>query len=362
MAVVSVIGATGFTGRRIVTKLAARGHTVVAIGRDAERLAAACEGLVGVIERRVDLTEPGALPRALVGTSVAVAAVGPFTRYGSLMVAAALDAGVDLVDIAGEQSAVRAMIADYETAAVDAGVRLVPSAGFEFWLGDVLADLVAPIGDVDQIQVAYAVDASSGRGPTASRGTRRTVIDVVGREFIALANGRLVTQSIAETRRIAWFPRPVGPRHTIGIGGTECLSLPRRHPHLQTVETALAVPGWKAELLQACVPLVRRRRVRSALECWVDTRAREADDDRVAGARWSVVAEGRGRRSRARAWATGRDPYGCTADLVADVVERLEVGGGSPGVCSPAEVADPASMLDQLAGADRLRWGIVGDR
>lgn len=61
---IAVVGATGMTGRRVIAALRARGHTIVATGRDAAKLAA----LGDDIEWRIgDFDRPETLPKALAG-------------------------------------------------------------------------------------------------------------------------------------------------------------------------------------------------------------------------------------------------------------------------------------------------------
>lgn len=61
---VAVVGATGMTGRRVIAALRARGHGIVATGRNAAKLAA----LGDDIEWRIgDFDRPETLPKALAG-------------------------------------------------------------------------------------------------------------------------------------------------------------------------------------------------------------------------------------------------------------------------------------------------------
>ncbi len=64
---VALVGATGMTGRRALAALLARGHSVVAVGRNPERLAS----LDPRAERRIgDFDRPQTLPAALAGVDV----------------------------------------------------------------------------------------------------------------------------------------------------------------------------------------------------------------------------------------------------------------------------------------------------
>ncbi|MCA3247183.1 MAG: NAD(P)H-binding protein [Azospirillum sp.] len=88
---VAVVGATGMTGRRVVGALVARGHAVVATGRDPAKLAALGDG----IEWRIgDFDRPETLPKALAGAdAVAYVAHAKHTK----LVLDAMEPGVRLV-------------------------------------------------------------------------------------------------------------------------------------------------------------------------------------------------------------------------------------------------------------------------
>ncbi|MFN8757635.1 MAG: SDR family oxidoreductase [Tagaea sp.] len=88
---VAVVGATGMTGRRVVGALVARGHAVVATGRDPAKLAALGDG----IEWRIgDFDRPETLPKALAGAdAVAYVAHAKHTK----LVLDAMAPGVRLV-------------------------------------------------------------------------------------------------------------------------------------------------------------------------------------------------------------------------------------------------------------------------
>jgi putative NADH-flavin reductase len=70
---IAVVGATGATGRRVVTRALARGHFVTALARHPERLSSA-ERLSFV---QGDVLSPGGLTGALDGTEAVISCIGP---------------------------------------------------------------------------------------------------------------------------------------------------------------------------------------------------------------------------------------------------------------------------------------------
>lgn len=70
---VAVIGATGFVGKNLVNELANRGHEVLAIARNADKVAE--QSQVNAVS--VDVNDQEALAKALAGTDVVVSAFNP---------------------------------------------------------------------------------------------------------------------------------------------------------------------------------------------------------------------------------------------------------------------------------------------
>ena len=68
---IAVIGASGQAGSRIVAELARRGHTVTAIARNPEKIAAHA----GVTARQGDAFDPAAIAKLLAGHDVAISSI-----------------------------------------------------------------------------------------------------------------------------------------------------------------------------------------------------------------------------------------------------------------------------------------------
>ncbi len=358
MARVAVVGATGFTGRLVVGEAVRRGHDVVVVGRDPDRLAALrAEHPESSLEAHTaDVEDGGGLRRALEGVEVAISAVGPFSRLGPPVVDAAVEVGVDLVDVSGEQGHLRTVM-DADVRFSRAGVRVVSAAGFDWMPGDLLAGLA---GDATvepaEVHVTYHVGGRPNRGLT-SAGTRRSIAAMLGEPCLARVDGVLVAELPAEQRRLAWFPRPVGPRHAVGIPGGEPLLVPRHLPSARTVRTYLAMPSWRAELLQAFAGATRGEVVRRVGAWWLERPRPDPDEQRRASTRWAVVAEAESSLGVARGWAHGHDVYALSATTAVLAAER--VGRADPGFRAPAELGHAGEMLDELARRSDLRWALV---
>lgn len=365
MAIYGVLGGTGFTGRLVLSALADAGLVARLGARRPERLAPP-PGLEVESTRTVDVRDDASLAGFLDGVDVLLTTVGPFDELGRGVVAAAVDAGVPYVDSTGEQPFLRWISRTWDEEARRVGVPLVPAAGFDFVPGDLLTARAATHHDAPrEVHVAYALPRTSDLLLGWSRGTRRTMTSVLAEPMQAVVGGRLVDERAGEARRLAWFPRPAGPRHAAAIPGGEPYSVPRHVPEVDTVRTYLAVPSVAAELLQAAGALARRPAVQRRLAAWLE-RPGDPGERRRASTRWACVAEVAGEPTAAgglppvsRAWAYGTDLYGFTAAAMVAIAERLVEGGLPGGVLSPAQTGDPGALLDVLASRTGLRWSVT---
>lgn len=329
---IGLLGATGYTGRLAAAELAARGMAARLGARDPQRLAGvpAADGAERVT---VDTSHPADLRAFLDGLDVLITTVGPFTRLGHPVVAAAVEAGVGYVDSTGEPAFIGEVYERY----ADAPVPVVPACGFDYVPGDcAIAVAEADLGQrPDRVRATYGVT-----GMRPSRGTARSAVEA------AAALGR------------AARPRPTtvqtadGSRSAVVIPWGESVMLPHRLPGVPVEATALVprpvavVAGVAAPLaptlLRAGAPLLRR--LADRLPDGPSTERRGAAASRVIGeARLGDVVR--------RVEVDVRDIYLFTAVALVEAATRL---GGS-GAMTPAQAFGGETMLDALTGP-LLTW------
>lgn len=359
----AVLGATGTIGRRVAGLLGDAGHELVLVGRDAAALHELVRGSdplrSGQVEVRTLDAEGsvGALRAALVGVDVAVSALPSSGGVATRALEVAVAEAVHLVDTVDVQRHLVRGYDDLDATAQGSGTVVVPGVGWRTACGDLLAAVAAArVRSPRAVHVAAVVPERGGLLGSASPGMRRGLADTLGRPSIAVERGDRVLELPGEQRRLAWFPRPFGPRHAAGVPGLEPLSVPRHLPEVRTVRSYVALSSLQAELLQAGANLARwepaRRRMARRLE-------RGADRTRARGpARWAVVAEVEGEDGLARAWANGHDLEHATALLVRAVVTSVLAGAARPGVVPPALAGDPRDLLDRLAAVSSIRWSV----
>ena len=134
-----VYGATGFTGRLVCEFLNSQygvgGDIKWAMaGRSQEKLTQVRDEMgipVDVPLVVADASSPQSINAMVERAQVVLTTVGPYQLYGSDVVRACAEAGIDYVDLCGEPAWMHEMIAAHGDAAKASGARIVFSCGFD---------------------------------------------------------------------------------------------------------------------------------------------------------------------------------------------------------------------------------------
>jgi short subunit dehydrogenase-like uncharacterized protein len=132
-----LLGATGFTGRLVAGYLAGAAERErrpirwAIAGRNRDKLAAIAQELGGVPIVVADALDPAACAELARRTKVVCTTVGPYSKYGSVVVAACAEAGTHYCDLTGEVHWMRATIDAHHARAVQTGARVVHTCGFD---------------------------------------------------------------------------------------------------------------------------------------------------------------------------------------------------------------------------------------
>jgi short subunit dehydrogenase-like uncharacterized protein len=217
-----VWGATGVAGRLVaeyLTEQYAPDSLSLALGgRDVDRLGSVEADLTRHSDEWDeiptvigDATEPESLREIARDTRVICTTVGPYTKYGSPLVGACVEAGTDYCDLTGEVNWIREMIDRYHDEAVDAGARIVHSCGFDSVPADMGTALVQSFAaeefdaHCDLVRI-YVEDASG----TVSGGTLASVAEM----FEAVSTDPVARQTVRNPYSLA----PPGERHGVDDG------------------------------------------------------------------------------------------------------------------------------------------------
>ena len=339
-----VIGATGYTGGLVARALTHGRDSVVLAARDPDRLAEAAAGAGNPPTQPVDVTDPGSLRSLIREGDAVINTAGPFTELGDPVVAACVDIGAHYLDTTGEQPFMKATYERYHDAARRAGVSVVNAMAFEYALGDCAVALAADgLGPLRSLDVVYAWG-----GTASSRGTRRTVLRMLGRGAHQRHDG-------------AYHRRPAGTGsrrvtlasgrtlHAVQFGAGEVVTAPRylevrdARGWVVVGKTAARIAPVVAPALPYVMPLLRP--VLQPLATWKPDPTpaeREASDFTI---RVELeAADG----AKAALEVQGSDPYGLTADAAIHGARRVLEPDAPRGVLAPSQLVEPRAFLDAM--------------
>jgi hypothetical protein len=321
---VAVYGATGHTGQFVVRDAQRRGLSVVAVGRNAVRLA---EMFPSVAARRVAvLDDPASLSQAFGGCAVVINCAGPFLDTAAPVAQAAVRAGCHYLDVTAEQASAQATFADLDAAARAANRVVIPAAGFYGGLADLLASAQAVVGHIDEITIAIALDRWWPTVGTRKTGERNTIPRVVVRD------GRLAPLATSGSVSDWSFSPPLGHQRMLALPFSEVITL-SHHLKVGTIHSLLN-----------CSALDDIRDRTTPPPSPVDDTGRSAQRFEMAV---QLVQHGVTRTAS----ACGQDIYAVTAPIVIEAAARLLVPSYRRcGALALADAVDPIDILRALGG------------
>jgi short subunit dehydrogenase-like uncharacterized protein len=245
---IAVYGATGYTGRLVVSELAEAGADLVISGRNPEKLDALRADLrleAPAVAARIN--DPASLRSLLSDCAAVINCAGPFVLRGEPVLRAAVETSTHYLDTSGEQPWIRLAFERYGPGAADAGVAVIPAMGFDYAPGDVIAALTAEgMGEVDEVTIAYGwFDFQP------SSGTMTSTLEILSGEAV-------------EWRKLQWlpaerplgaasfdFPEPIGRQRMLRYPAGEQITVPRHVPTRRVRSCSPPPPsrparGWPA--------------------------------------------------------------------------------------------------------------------
>jgi short subunit dehydrogenase-like uncharacterized protein len=306
-----LFGATGYTGRLVADALVQRGAKPLLAARNEAAVAKMAAELGGLEYAVADVEKPATLRELVDGETVLVSTVGPFLRWGSTAVEAAIDAGATYLDSTGEPPFIREVFERRDGAARATGAGLVTAFGYDFVPGNLVGALALErAGDrAAKVRIGYFITGGGSLRDAMSGGTAASVAGVMMAPAFAFRDGRMVTERSA--KRVGSFDVRGKGLTGISIGCSEHLSLPRVYPSIREVDVYLGWFGPASRAMQAMAMLGEIPGVRSG-------------SDKLAGRFVKGSTGGPGPESRAK---SGSLAVAEAFDANGNLLERIELRG-----------------------------------
>ncbi len=237
-----LFGATGYTGRLTAGELAARRAPLRLAGRSLEALEELAEELGGDAEvATADVSDPDSVRELLGDGDVMVTTVGPFSRWGTPAIEAAIDAGVPYMDSTGEPPFIRRVFERWGPAAEASGAPLLTALGYDWVPGNLAGALALREAGADarRVEIGYFITGDGGSAGGMSGGTMASLSEALLEPGFAFREGEIVTERGG--KRVRGFEVRGRSRQAVSIGSSEHFTLPALSAGLEEVDSYL---GW----------------------------------------------------------------------------------------------------------------------
>jgi short subunit dehydrogenase-like uncharacterized protein len=359
---IAVYGATGFTGRLVVSELAKAGVKFIVSGRNPDKLEALRSELeLDAPTKPASIDDPKALRDLLDECAVVIDCAGPFVRYGEPVLAAAIQTGTHYLDTTGEQPYIRMAFERYGPGAARAGVAVIPAMGFDYAPGDMIGSLTARgLSELDSISFSYC-----WRGFTPSQGTARTTLEILSDPGVEWRNMEWRKAGGSVGRGTFEFPDPVGRQRMIRYPAGEQITMPRHVP-TRNVITTMNAGAFSSDLLSrafgAVIPPIglamRSKALRRAAGTLISRLPEGPTPEQRKAMRWMIVCEARQDERLRQGLISGSDVYGLTAAAISrGAILAARRGFDGRGALAPSQAFVPEDFLTALERFD-LRWHV----
>ncbi len=234
---VIVMGGAGDMGSKAVEDLALSegiAHVTIA-DRNIEGAKAIAARLAGkgasVDVKAVDANNHGELVAAMKGHDVAASALGPFHRFESKLVRAAVEAGVHYASICDEWDAAQAVFDQYDEPAKKAGVTVVTCLGASPGATSIGFRLLHDEFDAVKCVDVYCYQPLDAGGGAAV--IQHMLYIMTGEIAVWRGGKRIMVKALSEQRTIE-FPK-YGRIKLWNMGHAEPMTIPRFFPKIEEV-------------------------------------------------------------------------------------------------------------------------------
>jgi len=347
---ITILGATGYTGRLIAQELAhyeKPNWDLQLAGRSEDRLAQLFDSLPSspkIILANPEISET--LVHLCQNTDVLINCVGPFTDLGEPVVAQAAKSGIHYVDITNELGFVHQM-KSYNPVAQASGAAIIPACGFEVALADCAASILGSqsSAEIDEISVVYDI-----QGQGSSYGTRQSAIRSLGSSWLAFQDGHwLAAVPCRDVRQVKLGGNLI---HTISFPSSEITTIPM-HADVRAVSTWMRLSAGSRFWAPIALPLFARgvRRLKGKLFTWLSrTIAPAPPNDMRREATFTIRISAHRNDQRNEVNITGKGVYELTAKIAAYAANQLaNPEYNQVGILAPSTALNPKAFLEKAS-------------
>jgi saccharopine dehydrogenase-like NADP-dependent oxidoreductase len=220
-----VLGGCGDMGSHVVQDLLQTSEAEVVIADYRVEVAKEMASKLGERAKAafVDATDPASLRKVLEGANAAVGCIGPFYKFAFPLAKAALEAGVNYVDICDDYSPVESILALDEPAR-QAGITIITGLGWTPGITNILARHASrQLDEVEEINIAWTGSASDSKGLAVIM----HVFYASTGEVPSWIDGKLVKVKASSGKETVEFPAPLGKVKVSHCGHPEPITIPR---------------------------------------------------------------------------------------------------------------------------------------
>ena len=192
---VLIYGAYGFTGAGISKLASEYGITPVLAGRNESKLRPLAESLgYDYVVLSLENNHEN-LVKVLKHFEIVLHIAGPYTFTGEPMLDAVVEAGTHYVDLTGENHVIQQQLDRHEEFKA-ANIMVMPSVGYDVVPTDCLNVYVADqVDNPTNLTMVINGNYTAAEGASASRGTMKSGLEVMGRPLLMRQKGEMVEVS-----------------------------------------------------------------------------------------------------------------------------------------------------------------------
>ncbi|MEJ5313990.1 MULTISPECIES: saccharopine dehydrogenase NADP-binding domain-containing protein [Anaerolinea] len=342
---ITLFGATGYTGRKIARELELRGLPYRIAGRSKERL----EQLSSTLPSRpaflvADAQQSETLPPLFKDTQLLINCAGPFTDLGEKVVQMASFAGVNYLDTTNELGFVY-RLQTYHQMAKTNHCFLLPACAFEIALSDVAIAKIFQKHPVQHLYVVYHTPQTN-----ISKGTRLSALRSLTTSWIGFQDGSW--SGVVPAGKSAQFSFSTGNRYAIQIPSTEIFSIPWKYP-VRNVEVWMTVSRewgfWGPVLLPYFARFMRSIAGKWIYSLTASRRESVPEDDQNNPFEILIGFREKTEQAWRQARITGKGPYSLTAKIAGYAAFfSLKSSSLPEGLITPSTLLQPEAFFEEM--------------